>query len=108
MLTLLWVFVKAEFSLRSITVLMALLLVGCARKEAAESAGAGSPPPAQAPTAEATKKDPAATMTERMAREKFTGDLDTMIKRRVIRILVVADRNQETQGLQIDVSHGGE
>jgi len=31
-------------------------------------------------------------MTQRLARDKFTGDLDAMVKRRVIRVLVVSDR----------------
>jgi len=93
MRTLRRVSLKAVSSLTSIAILITLVAAGCARKESPkESAEAGSRPPAQAPAADATKEDPPATLTERLAREKFTGDLDAMIKRRVIRILVVSDR----------------
>jgi membrane-bound lytic murein transglycosylase MltF len=79
----------AGFSLANIAVLTVLLAGGCSRKEPARESAA---PPQQAPAAESAKEAPPANLTDRLAREKFTGDLDAMLKRRVIRVLVVADR----------------
>jgi membrane-bound lytic murein transglycosylase MltF len=73
--------------------LVDLLTVGCARKEPAqETAVADSTATAKTSAPEATPEIPPASLTERLAREKFTGDLDAMIKRRVIRILMASDR----------------
>jgi membrane-bound lytic murein transglycosylase MltF len=80
----------AGFSLANIAVLTVLLAGGCSRKEPAKESAA---PPQQAPAAESAKEAPPANFTDRMAREKFTGDLDEMLKRRFIRVLVVADRS---------------
>ena len=68
--------------------MLASLLAGsCSRSE----------PPKPAPVAESKaepkKEEPPPTnITDRLAREKFTGDLDAMVKRRVIRVLVIAAR----------------
>ncbi len=79
----------AALSLASMGILTALLMVGCSRGEVAKDSGA---PAKQTPAAEAASEAPPANLTERLAREKFTGDLDAMIKRRAIRVLVIADR----------------
>jgi membrane-bound lytic murein transglycosylase MltF len=80
----------AAFLPANIFVLAALLAGGCSRGEPAKQSAAPSEP---APGAESKKEEPPpANITERLAREKFTGDLDAMIKRRVIRVLVIADR----------------
>jgi membrane-bound lytic murein transglycosylase MltF len=76
---------KVRFSLTNIAILAALLSGGCSRKETAKEG--------QAQPAEATNEGPPANLTESLARTKFTGDLDAMVKRRVIRVLVVSDRS---------------
>jgi len=69
-------------------ILTAVLAVGCSRTE----------PPKETPTArtpmaaEPAKEEPPADATPQLAREKFTGDLDELVKRRFIRVLVIADR----------------
>ena len=85
-------FSKGRFLRTKIVMLMVLLAAGCGRKESAKEGTADSPPPVQAPAAEAAKENPASTLSERLAREKFTGDLDAMVQRRVIRVLVASDR----------------
>ena len=82
---------RAGFSLGNLAILMVLLAVGCARKEPVKEGGAAASPP-EGQAAEAAKEVPPATMSERLARDKFTGDLDAMVKQRVIRVLVVSDR----------------
>jgi membrane-bound lytic murein transglycosylase MltF len=83
---------RAVFSPANIAVL-ALLAGGCSHTEPVKQGTArGSQPSSQAPAAESAKEEPPANLTERVAREKFTGDLDAMVKRRMIRVLVVADR----------------
>src|SRR5688572_12105915 len=67
------------FSLKYVAVVVALLAVGCARKNSEqESAAAASAAAAKAAPPEATKESPTASLPERLAREKFTGDLDDM------------------------------
>src|ERR1039457_5110593 len=82
----------AGFSLANIAVLTVLLAGGCSRQEPARERGA-PPPPARAAPGRRAELAPPANLTDRLAREKFTGDLDAMLKRRVIRVLVVADRS---------------
>ena len=78
----------AAFPLANLAILTVLLAGGCSRKEPAKESAA--PPPAAA--APSVPEAPPANLTDRLSREKFTGDLDAMLKRRFIRVLVVADR----------------
>jgi membrane-bound lytic murein transglycosylase MltF len=83
----------AMFLPAAMVILTALLGGGCSRKETAkEAAKENDVAPKQAPSVESAPEEPPAALTERLAREKFTGDLDELIKRRFIRVLVVADR----------------
>ena len=87
--------VRARFSIVivNIAILTVLLGVGCSRTDLAKDAPAGSSTSsAQGPTTGPSKEQPADTLTQVVAREQFTGDLDGMVKRRIIRVLVVPDR----------------
>ena len=87
----------AAFSPASILILTVLLGTCWSCKGAAQ---AGDAPkqvasvhaPEQAQAGESAAQAPVSNLTERLAREKFTGDLDGLMKRRFIRVLVVADR----------------
>jgi hypothetical protein len=77
----------------SVGILTALFAGGCSRRDPWQDApGASATPSGQAPASEAAKAEPPSSLAEQLAREKFTADLDGLVKRRVIRILVVADR----------------
>ena len=101
---------RSVFLSLHVAILAAMLAAGCSRKDSAKDApAAGSAPTAQEPAAASAKEEPPANLTERLAREKFTGDLDGMVKRRVIRVLVVSDRTYiffdgiQMQGIMYDV-----
>jgi membrane-bound lytic murein transglycosylase MltF len=103
---------RAVFSVANVAILAALLAGGCSRKEPAkEVVATDSAPAAQAPAADAQKEEPPANLTERLARERFTGDLDEMVKRRFIRVLVVSDRTSlffdgnQMRGIMYEVFH---
>ena len=101
---------RSVFSLLNATILAAVLAAGCSRKESAKDTPAvASAPTDQVPAATPAKDQPPANLTEHLAREKFTGDLDGMVKRRVIRVLVVSDRTYiffdgiQMRGIMYDV-----
>ena len=98
------------YPLLHLAIFAAMLAAGCSRKESGKDVpAAGSAPTAQEPAATSAKEEPPATLTERLTREKFTGDLDGMVKRRLIRVLVVSDRTYiffdgiRMQGIMYDV-----
>ena len=67
----------AMFLPAAMVILTALLGGGCSRKETAkEAAKENDVAPKQAPSVESAPEEPPAALTERLAREKFTGDLD--------------------------------
>ena len=77
------------FLLAPIVVVTALLGGGCSRQDSAKENDAAPKP---SPAVEQVPEAPPANLTDRLAREKLTGDLDELMKRRVIRVLVMADR----------------
>ena len=110
---------RSLYPVLHVAILAAMLACGCSRKESGkENPAAGSAPTDQVPAATSAKDQPPATsatdqppatLTERVTREKFTGDLDGMVKRRVIRVLVVSDRTYiffdgiQMRGIMYDV-----
>ncbi len=102
---------RSLYPVLHVAILAAMFAGGCSRNESAkENPAAGAAPAAQEPVAtSATEAPPPDTLTQRVTREKFTGDLDGMVKRRFIRVLVVSDRTYlffdgiRMQGLMYEV-----
>jgi hypothetical protein len=101
---------RSLYPVLPVAIVAAMLAGGCSRKESGkENLAAGSTPAAQGPAATPAKEELPDTQTDRVIREKFTGDLDGMVKRRVIRVLVVSDRTYiffdgiRMQGIMYDV-----
>jgi membrane-bound lytic murein transglycosylase MltF len=101
---------QSGFLILNAAILAAVLSAGCSRKDPGKDIpAAGATPTGNVPAATSAKEEPPATLTERVTREKFTGDLDGMVKRRVIRVLVASDRTYiffdgiRMQGIMYDV-----
>ena len=101
---------RSLYPVLHVAILAAMLACGCSRKESGkENPAAGSAPTDHVPAATSATDQSPATLTERITREKFTGDLDGMVKRRVIRVLVVSDRTYiffdgiQMRGIMYDV-----
>ena len=101
---------RSLYPVLHVAIFAAMLATGCSRKESGkENPAAGSAPTAQESATASAKEEPPVNLTERLTREKFTGDLDGMVKRRIIRVLVISDRTYiffdgiQMKGIMYDV-----